>query len=53
MISDFSDRMRQDVHEKQNVKDNMSDSIMNVDQSESRTVKFTDSILKSVKKCNI
>ena len=50
MILDFSDRMRQDVYEKQNVKDDMSDSTMNVDQSESRTVRFADSILKSKEK---
>ena len=42
--------MRQDVYEKQNVKDDMSDSTMNVDQSESRTVRFADSILKSKEK---
>ena len=50
VISDLSDRMRQDVYEKQNVKDDMSDSTMNVDQSESRTVRFADSILKSKEK---
>ena len=50
MISDLSDRMRQDIYEKQNVKDDMSDSTMNVDQSESRTVRFADSILKSKEK---
>ena len=42
--------MRQDIYEKQNVKDDMSDSTMNVDQSESRTVRFADSILKSKEK---
>ena len=50
VISNLSDRMRQDVYEKQNVKDDMSDSTMNVDQSESRTVRFADSILKSKEK---
>ena len=50
VISDLSDRMRQDIYEKQNVKDDMSDSTMNVDQSESRTVRFADSILKSKEK---
>ena len=32
------------------MKENMSDDTMNVDQSESRTVRFADSILKSKKK---
>ena len=53
VISDLSDRMRQDIHEKQNVKENMSDDTMNVDQSESRTIRFADSTLKSKEKQKI
>ena len=50
MVSDLFDRIRQDVYEKQNVKEDMSDDTMNVDQSESRTVRFADSILKNKEK---
>ena len=50
VISDFSDRIRQDVYEKQNVKENISDDTMNVDQLRSRTVRFVNSILKSKEK---
>ena len=50
VISEFFDRMRQDVYEDQNVKKNMSDDIMNVDELRSRTVQFANTISKDKEK---
>ena len=50
VISEFFDRIKQDVYENQNVKKNISDDIININESELRTVRFTNSVLKSKEK---